>query len=155
MIGRAFLKHRQLRSKTMKAKDMSWEDMDTYSSCSGCWPNILPIYQKQLNKEEAEKEYKRVRHPPVMPKAAMSSAFVAVKYDIDSAGKPINLRIIGGSHAKTFDAATFTSIKTWRAYERDSGDIVTNKKDWVTRMNFQLTNRKGEVLDFYGLPLKD
>jgi len=155
VIGRAYLQHRQLRFRIMEEKDMSSEDMRVYSSCLGCWPNILPKYKLQAQRAEAKAAYRNERQPPIMPRYARSSAFLAIQYDIDETGVPTNLRIIGGSHAKTFDAATYKSMKTWRAYEAKSGELVTNKKDWVALMNFRLNTRKGVLLDFHGIPLED
>ena len=150
MIGRAYLKEGALARRIRARKEFSGDDIRAVLSCKGCWPNFDKKYAPYRGKDD---KYKIDRYPPNMPESAMSSAFVIVMYDTDEKGKPVNLRIIGASHSRTFDAATASAIKRWQLYELDSKRPAQNVKDLVTSMRFYLTNQRGKLLDFYGVPL--
>jgi len=152
MIGRAYLKEGMLARHIRSRKKNSGEDRRAALSCKGCWPNFDPKWGANLIKDD---NYDIDRYPPNMPSDAMSSAFVIIMYDTDNKGKPVNLRIIGASHSKTFDAATAAAIKRWHVYEQGSKHPAKNVKDLVTSMRFYLADRRGQILDFYGVSIKD
>ncbi len=153
LIGQAYVKKLETMWRAKSQNDLTSEDIRAALSCPGCWPNISAQYIAKVN--EDDKLLRIERKPPKFPRRARTSAFVVIMYDIDGAGIPANFRLIGGSHANTFDAATIAALKRWRVYERETDALAINQKDLMATITFVLSYRKGQNLDFYGDLIKD
>ncbi len=151
MIGRAYLQESRAVQLYTQANSLKYSELGDIYNCSGCWPNFDLKYTGNLS---LRGKYKIERQPPIMPKYAHGSGVVALMYDTDDNGKPVNIRIIDRSAARIFDRPSIDAIKTWKVSDKLTGLPAKGVEKLVTIMTFRLTDRSGNLLDFYGRPIE-
>ncbi len=151
-IGRAYFLESRAVQQYDKANNLDYNEITDIGNCRGCWPNFDPKYTANLS---LRMKYNVERHPPVMPKYAHGSGVVALMYDTDDAGKPVNIRIIERSSARAFDRPSIEAVEKWNITDKQTGLPAKRAKDLVTIMTFQLTDQTGKLLDFYGKAIEN
>lgn len=152
LIGRAFLQISGPRSEYMEDNNLEYVDLRRVLKCARCWPKFDMKYLPNLEKTYG---WEVERHPPKMPRTALSSGFVVLMYDINAKGKAENIRLLQASHAKTFDSASVAALQRW-TFEKRAGEKTTvQTKDHVTQVTFILSDHRGRMLDFYGQAIED
>jgi len=100
-----------------------------------CWP--FENYKNQV--------LPLLRVPPKMPRKAKRSGHVNVMFDIDTSGKPINIRAISSSQS-LFEKSAIASVEKWKyhaAMDAPDGQI---RKDIVSKISYQLTDGYGKII---------
>ena len=102
--------------------------------CFYCWPYTG---LKGATKHIAH-PIKRV--PPKMPNRVTTSGFSFMKFDLDDAGKPINIRVIHSWPEKVYDKSSIVAIKKWRYTPRVPEETDAQRKDIQTTIRYILTD---------------
>ena len=105
--------------------------------CDDCWP-----YAGANSKVKyIAKPVKRV--PPRMPIRAATSGFSFMRFDLDDAGKPINIRIIHSWPEKMYDKSSIAAVKKWRYTPRVPGETDEQRQNIRTDIRYILRDYFG------------
>ena len=86
-----------------------------------------------------------VRVPPKMPSTARRSGHVSVIFDVDTQGKPINIRLVNSTEKK-FEKPSLESVEKWRYQRLDDAPKDQLRKDVAAKISFKLTNSRGQLI---------
>ena len=100
-----------------------------------CWP-----YENYKNKPQP-----LLRVPPTMPKRAKRSGHVQVSFDIDEAGKPINIKSIYATES-VFVEPSLKSVEQWLYSPMDSDADPQTRKGISSKVTFMLRDRGGRII---------
>ncbi|MCF6221767.1 MAG: energy transducer TonB [Robiginitomaculum sp.] len=105
--------------------------------CDDCWP----YDGAKSGVKYITKPIKRV--PPRMPSRASTSGFSFMRFDLDDAGKPINIQILHSWPEKMYDKSSVAAVKRWRYTPRVPEETDAQRKNIRTDIRYILT-------DYYG-----
>ena len=100
-----------------------------------CWP-----YENYKNKPQP-----LLRVPPIMPRRAKRSGHVQVTFDIDKAGKPMNIKSIYATEP-VFVEPSVKSVAKWRYSPMDDDADPETRKGISSKVTFRLTNTRGQLI---------
>ncbi len=100
-----------------------------------CWPH---------EKSDVEYIVRPVkRSPPKMPRKATTSGFSFMKFDVDDAGKPINIEVLHSWPKNMYDKSSRNAIKKWKYTPRTPKETDEQRQGIRTVMRYILSGYYG------------